>query len=551
MELYTQEARIILAIEAIRTSKKLSRRNAAKIYNIPYTTLSDRMTGRTSRSETRPNRHKLTELEEDVIIQYILDLDDRGFGPRLAGVEDMANYLLETRGAQRVGKLWAHRFVRRRPELKTRFNRVYDFQRALCEDPELIGGWFRLFHNIRAKYGVVDADIYNFDETGFMMGVICPGMVVTRADRRGRSKAIQPGNREWATAIVCINGKGENIPPFLVVQAVNHLENWYTESDLPHDWVIKPTNNGWTNNETGLEWIKHFDRHTAARAKGPYRILIIDGHESHESAIFQEFCKSHNIITLSIPPHSSHLTQPLDVGYFSVLKRSYGRQIETFIRAHINHITKVEFFIAFKAAYKESLTIANGQAGFRGAGLIPFNPETVLEKLDIKLRTPTPTLPSSEETNLWVSQTPRNPTDALSQTNLVKDRIARHQGSSPTPLFATIKSALKGIEILAHQHTLVLAENHTLRKANEALSKRRRAKKTRIRQGGALTVGEAHDILAQKEVDEQIRRDKRSGEAFSKEGQLSIRHCGVCGKTGHNARTCQEVVETSNSSDSE
>ena len=53
---------------------------------------------------------------------------------------------------------------------------------------------------MRAKYGVVDSDFYNFDETGFMMGQITPRMVVTRADRRGRSKAVQPGNREWATA---------------------------------------------------------------------------------------------------------------------------------------------------------------------------------------------------------------------------------------------------------------------------------------------------------------------------------------------------------------
>jgi hypothetical protein len=33
-----------------------------------------------------------------------------------------------------------------------------------------------------AKYGVTDADFYNFDETGFMMGQICASMVVTRAD---------------------------------------------------------------------------------------------------------------------------------------------------------------------------------------------------------------------------------------------------------------------------------------------------------------------------------------------------------------------------------
>ena len=118
---------------------------------------------------------------------------------------------------------------------------------------------------MRAKYGVVDGDFYNFDETGFAIGLITPGMVVTRADRRGRAKGIQPGNREWATAIVCVNGEGWDVPPFLAVQGVNHLANWYSETDLPRNWVIKPTNNGWTNNETGLEWLKHFDKHAATR----------------------------------------------------------------------------------------------------------------------------------------------------------------------------------------------------------------------------------------------------------------------------------------------
>ena len=88
-----------------------------------------------------------------------------------------------------------------------------------------------------------------------MMGVICPRMVVTRADRRSRGKAVQPSNREWATAIVCVNSKGWSVPPFLVVQGVNHLSSWYTKGGLPYDWVIKPTSNGWTNNETGLEWV--------------------------------------------------------------------------------------------------------------------------------------------------------------------------------------------------------------------------------------------------------------------------------------------------------
>ncbi|CAD6442470.1 0c0cf7fa-382f-469a-8b4f-1e978e6b272a [Sclerotinia trifoliorum] len=38
------------------------------------------------------------------------------------------------------------------------------------------------------KYNIVDSDFYNFDETGFMMGIIYLGMVVTNAERNGRSK---------------------------------------------------------------------------------------------------------------------------------------------------------------------------------------------------------------------------------------------------------------------------------------------------------------------------------------------------------------------------
>ena len=190
MENYIKEARIILALEAIRSPRRISCRSAAKIYAVPEATLRDRMAGRTPRSKTRPNRQKLTKLEEEVIIRNILDLDSRGFAPRLASVEDMANYILESRGGERVGQLWPHRFVKRQPALKTRFNRVYDFQRALCEDPKILGAWFQLVENMRAKYGVLDCDFYNFDETSFMMGVICPAMVVIHADRRGRGKAV-------------------------------------------------------------------------------------------------------------------------------------------------------------------------------------------------------------------------------------------------------------------------------------------------------------------------------------------------------------------------
>jgi hypothetical protein len=61
-----------------------------------------------------------------MIVQYILDLDARGFAPRLCEVADITDKVLGTRGGEPVGKHWAERFVTRSDKLKMAFNRAKD-----------------------------------------------------------------------------------------------------------------------------------------------------------------------------------------------------------------------------------------------------------------------------------------------------------------------------------------------------------------------------------------------------------------------------------------
>ena len=68
--------------------------------------------------------------------------------------------------------------------------RLYDNQRVLCEDLEKIEKWFCLVWNTIAKYGVCNEDIYNFDETGFLMGIIGKTLVVTSSDCTANAKLI-------------------------------------------------------------------------------------------------------------------------------------------------------------------------------------------------------------------------------------------------------------------------------------------------------------------------------------------------------------------------
>jgi len=70
-----------------------------------------------------------------------------------------------------------------------RFTRKYDYQRAKYEDPKVIREWFALIYNVKVKYGILNNDLYNFNETGFIMGIIIAIIVVTTLNgRRSRAK---------------------------------------------------------------------------------------------------------------------------------------------------------------------------------------------------------------------------------------------------------------------------------------------------------------------------------------------------------------------------
>ena len=98
------EARVILALEALENDENLSLREAAKIYNVSRMTLTRRRAGRPARRDAVPHSKKLTQSEEEAIVQYVLELDARSFPPRLRGMEDIANQLLRVRNAPPIGK---------------------------------------------------------------------------------------------------------------------------------------------------------------------------------------------------------------------------------------------------------------------------------------------------------------------------------------------------------------------------------------------------------------------------------------------------------------
>jgi Tc5 transposase DNA-binding domain len=187
------EGRVLLAINAFNQGQFPSLRAAAKAYDVSPTTTQRRAHGRPSRRESQPNSRKLSSTEELTLENWIISLDTRGFPPRVSAVRDIANLLLTARTKSKptstsrtVGENWARNFINRHDTLKSKFSRKYDYQRAKNEDPKVIREWFQRVQRTIQEFGVLEQDIYNFDETGFQMGVLATAKVVTRAETRGR-----------------------------------------------------------------------------------------------------------------------------------------------------------------------------------------------------------------------------------------------------------------------------------------------------------------------------------------------------------------------------
>jgi hypothetical protein len=168
--------------------------------------------------------------------------------------------------------------------------------------------------------------------------------------------------------------------------------------------------------------------------------LILDGHGSYLTAEFDQIYEKNDIIAICIPPHSSYLLQPLDIGYFAVLKRAYARLIESKTRARINYINKLDFLKAYPSARIKVFKSETIKNSFAAASLMPYNPDRVISKLDICLRTPTPPLSRGSE---WDPKTPSNYVQLQKQASSIKALLKARLQSPLSPLNSAINQVLK------------------------------------------------------------------------------------------------------------
>ena len=104
---------------------------------------------------------------------------------------------------------------------------------------------------------------------------------------------------------------------------------------------------------------------------------------------------------------------------------------------------------------------------------------------------------------------------------------------------------------MAHSLTLMSEQIRTLQNANVALAKRRKAPKTRVQQGGALSLEKFKALIVFKADGKRSAPVEDENSGPSKQAKTISRRCNICGETGHNARTCSKDAESSSESESD
>ena len=383
------EANIQAALQAHQKGEYQSVRAAARAFSVPASTLRTRLAGTTSRSQAHESAQILSNAEENTLTRWISKLCRTGFPASPALVVEMAEEIRRCRfqlsespppTLQPIGEHWIDRFRIRHPEIQGVWTRQIESARHTAINTDAVKTWFDAVAELHLQHHYASDCIYNMDESGFAVGTSQSTRALVNVREQSSWKVIH-GRQEWITAIECISAAGVAIPPLIIFKAKDTNTAWIP-TDTPPGWFFSTSNSGWTSDSHAYEWLTTvFEPSTKPADATQRRLLIMDGHGSHITANVIAHCMKHTIDLLILPPHTSHVLQPLDVSVFSPLKRALAIETDAASRVDAGRIARSEWTRMYIRAREIALRESNITSGFRATGLWPLSPIIVLEKL--------------------------------------------------------------------------------------------------------------------------------------------------------------------------
>lgn len=282
----------------------------------------------------------------------------------------MENRFKEEKGS--AGRDWLEGFLRRNPQIRLRKPESTSVNRVTAFNKEEIGIFFANLNTLMDKYKFSPARIFNADETGITT-VQRPNKIYAKKGQK-RVGFLTSWEKGKTTTVMCsFSASGIYVPPMFIYarkRMADHLKN-----KGPPGAIYRCSDNGWITEDLFIEWLKHFEDCVKISKEDPV-LLLLDNHSSHCSLNVYNFCKERGIIILTIPPHTSHRVQPLDVTFYGPLKSAYNSECDKFMRNNPGEkITPNIVADLFNKAFGRVATIEKATKGFEVTGIFPVNPD--------------------------------------------------------------------------------------------------------------------------------------------------------------------------------
>ena len=356
---------------------------AARRYSVPESTLRDRTRGNVEVDARTGHGTLLSADEEQKLVTHISYMADIGYGYNKPGIQymawDNANSLGKVVPAtEQLSNCWFYGFLKRWPELKVVKPKKLTISRAKSASNEVLSKYYTELGNILSTNNLTNKPerIYNSDETGVSIEHSPPRIV---CNVETNPQAVTSPRGSTVTCIAAGNALGNCVPPFYVFPGVRWNDSFLEGAATGA--VGTMSKSGWSNSEVFQSYLNdHFLKYSNMSTGSPTEptFALYDGHRSHVSLTLTNWWN--NIIFFVLPPRTSHLTQPLDIGIFGPFKSMYNKECQDYMKHYPGlSITKYEVAKLTAKPYVRAVSTENLTSAFRKTGIFLYNSKAISE----------------------------------------------------------------------------------------------------------------------------------------------------------------------------
>eukprot|EP00873_Tetraselmis_striata_P041716 jgi/Tetstr1/461980/TSEL_007053.t1 len=361
---------------------------------------------------------------------------------------------------------------------------------------------YDILDNLRKIYPDLPArNVCNLDETNITHERRKSKVLAAKGARRTHTLCNEA--RFSMTALPVVFADGSEMPPHFIIKGKRRPKWWGSQKycvDLLGTEFTYATlavqANGWMDSEIFLAWFtEYFLPFTADRRseKTPV-ILVLDNFSRHVHPATLKMARENNVIMVGLPPHSTHITQPLDVTLMKPLKDFWTKMLavdglvdpwDVYTEQDVIRLLCEPAPILgrreghpaeFWSPWAKAFTPDNIRAAFRSTGIWPTNFQAVADQAYV-LCSPSESIDSTPvggNVPLASSTQQEAQPSATTATPLAGRRSASTHESATQPLPTAIMTAFNQQELQLQAEIVEAERKHeALRRKLEQMRRKR------------------------------------------------------------------------------